>query len=97
MWNRTVGKEKWVSPVDRIHASKLLNTALSGLNCNRLVVGHTPQMGGANSELDGKVWRLDVGMSRNMLDAPPCVLELTVGPDGTSAPKLLGASGMYSS
>ena len=89
MWNRTFGKEKWTSPVDRIHATKLLDTALSGLNCNRLVVGHTPQMGGANSECNGKVWRLDVGMSSNMLDAAPCVLDLRVGDDGETIAELL--------
>lgn len=89
MWNRTFGKEKWVSPVDRIHATQLLNTALSELNCNRLVVGHTPQMEGANADCDDKVWRLDVGMSRGMLDAPPCVMEISINRNGESVPKLL--------
>lgn len=89
MWNRTFGKEKWVSPVDRIHANNLLDATLSAIGCKRLVVGHTPQIGGANAECDGKVWRLDVGMSRNMLDATPCLLELTVGPDGCSLPTLI--------
>jgi hypothetical protein len=89
MWNRTFGKEKWTSPVDRIHATKLLDAALTRISCKRLVVGHTPQMNGANVECDGRVWRLDVGMSRNMLDARPCVLDLTLGADGETVAKLI--------
>ena len=91
MWNRTFGKEKWRHPVDRVYADRLLSATLDGLNCKRLVVGHTPQINGANAECDGKVWRLDVGMSRNMLNAQPCMLELEVGPDGTSVPTLIAA------
>jgi hypothetical protein len=89
MWNRTFGKEKWSSPVDRIHAKRLLDTVLQGLDCNRLVVGHTPQMNGANAECDGRVWRLDVGMSRNMLDAGPCVLDLSIDRYGETVPTIL--------
>jgi hypothetical protein len=33
-------------------------------------------MRGANSECDGKVWRIDVGMSSGVLDAPVAVLEI---------------------
>ena len=89
MWNRTFGKEKWTSPVDRIHAIKLLDQCLSTLDCKRLVVGHTPQMAGANSECDGRVWRLDVGMSRNMLDARPCFLDLTLDDNGETVTRLV--------
>lgn len=89
MWNRTFGKEKWVSPVDRMHATQLLDNTLGGLGCRRLVVGHTPQMGGANAECDGRVWRLDVGMSRNMLDAAPAVLELNLDSNGDTVPSIL--------
>ena len=39
-------------------------------------------MGGANSELDGRVWRIDVGMSSGVLDAPVSVLEITRDADG---------------
>ena len=42
----------------------------------RLVVGHTPQMQGANCECDGKIWRVDVGMSFGVLGANPQVLEI---------------------
>lgn len=90
MWNRTFGKEKWTSSVQRIHTIQLAEAALQDINCKRMVVGHTPQMEGANSECDGMVWRLDVGLSRGMLDAPPCVLEIAIDPvTGASMPKLL--------
>lgn len=89
MWNRTFGKERWVSPVDRKHAIQLLDNALLQINCQRLVVGHTPQMEGANCECDGRVWRLDVGMSKGMLDAPPCVLEIFPNGQGGSVPRIL--------
>jgi len=89
MWNRTFGKERWVSPVDRVHAIRTLDAALGAIDCRRLVVGHTPQMDGANCECDGRVWRLDVGMSRGMLDAPACVLEIRVNEAGESVPRLL--------
>jgi hypothetical protein len=39
-----------------------------------------PQMRGANSELEGLVWRMDVGMSSGVLDAPVSILEITKDP-----------------
>jgi hypothetical protein len=47
------------------------------VSCKRLVVGHTPQISGANCECDGKVWRMDVGMSYGVLNRPVQVLEIT--------------------
>jgi hypothetical protein len=32
------------------------------------------QTNGANCECSGRVWRMDVGMSKGVLDAPPQVL-----------------------
>jgi hypothetical protein len=37
-------------------------------------------MRGANAELEGMVWRMDVGMSSGVLDAPVSVLEITKDP-----------------
>jgi hypothetical protein len=39
-------------------------------------------MRGANSELDGLVWRVDVGMSSGVLGAPVAVLEISRPPGG---------------
>ncbi len=41
-----------------------LATALAELGAKRMVVGHTVQSQGVNSACDGKVWRIDVGLSR---------------------------------
>jgi hypothetical protein len=49
-----------------VPAEKLI---AEGVGAARLVVGHTPQMRGANVECDGLVWRIDVGMSSGVLDA----------------------------
>lgn len=70
MWNRTFSKERYPTAYDRFHACNSLKQALSRLNANRLVVGHTPQLGGANCECDGQVWRIDVGMSYGVLNRP---------------------------
>lgn len=88
MWNRTFGKEK-MQPFTRRQLQRQLEQVLEPLNCKRQVVGHTPQMQGANSDCNGKIWRLDVGMSRNMLDAKPCVLELTEDSFGETRCELL--------
>lgn len=88
MWNRTFGKEK-MQPFLRMQLQRQLEQVLEPLNCKRQVVGHTPQMQGANSDCNGQIWRLDVGMSRNMLDAQPCVLELTEDAFGKTQCELL--------
>lgn len=76
MWNRAYGKERYASQAERAGACRQLKAALDAAGCDRLVVGHTPQLGGANCECGGMVWRLDVGMSSGVLNARPAVLEL---------------------
>jgi len=76
MWNRSFSKERFGSPRDRYLACGQLKEALAAAGCRRLVVGHTPQFGGCNSECGGAVWRIDVGMSSGVLDARPEALEL---------------------
>lgn len=80
MWNRIFGKEKFQNTFDRYHMCSQLTQSLLKCGAKRMVVGHTPQMGGANCECDGKVWRMDVGMSRGVLDAPAAVLEIAQNP-----------------
>lgn len=79
MWNRQLSVEKWSNPGDRYHATNMVSQALQQIGAKRLVVGHTPQMRGANAECNGLVWRIDVGMSSGVLDAPVSVLEITEG------------------
>ena len=74
MWNRTFGKEK-VSDYDRLHMRSQLDATLRSLGARAMVVGHTPQISGLNSECDGRVWRVDAGMSAGVLGAAPQVLE----------------------
>jgi len=52
-----------------------LGQALSALAAKRMVVGHTPQPGGINAACDGRVWRIDTGMSR-FYGGPLQVLEI---------------------
>ena len=42
-----------------------LSKALAALDAERMVVGHTPQRQGINSACDGKVWRIDTGLSHH--------------------------------
>jgi hypothetical protein len=53
-----------------------LGRVLRRLSAKRLVVGHTVQEQGINSACDGRVWRIDVGLSR-YYGKPPSVLEIT--------------------
>ena len=52
-----------------------LTRVLGALSAERLVVGHTVQQQGINSACDGKVWRIDVGLSR-FYGGKPSVLEI---------------------
>lgn len=42
-----------------------LAQALTALDAERMVVGHTPQRQGINAACDGKVWRIDTGLSHH--------------------------------
>jgi hypothetical protein len=52
-----------------------LTRVLGALSAGRMVVGHTVQQQGINSACDGKVWRIDVGLSR-FYGGKPSVLEI---------------------
>jgi hypothetical protein len=54
--------------------------ALETAGAARMVIGHTVQADGISSACDGRVWRIDTGMSAYYKDGPVQVLELT--PDG---------------
>lgn len=76
VWSRLYSKENFDRPQERIQACGTLAAALSATNSRGLVVGHTPQTIGGNSKCDGRVWRIDVGMSSGVLHALPEVLEI---------------------
>ncbi|HYQ05073.1 MAG TPA: metallophosphoesterase [Polyangiaceae bacterium] len=52
-----------------------LSRVLTALSAQRMVVGHTVQQQGINSACEGKVWRIDVGLSR-FYGGKPSVLEI---------------------
>ncbi|MBI5536741.1 MAG: metallophosphoesterase [Deltaproteobacteria bacterium] len=54
---------------------KVLEEVLKTMQASRMVVGHTVQRGGISPACDGKVWRIDVGMSRYYKGTPE-VLEI---------------------
>jgi len=54
-----------------------LSRVLARLSAKRLVVGHTVQQQGINSACDGKVWRIDVGLSKHYGNNPASVLEIS--------------------
>lgn len=62
-----------------------MRETLDALGVKRLVVGHTPQMQGCNSECDRLVWRVDVGMSAGVMGAPVQALEIVQKPEGGSS------------
>ncbi|KAG2499842.1 hypothetical protein HYH03_002133 [Edaphochlamys debaryana] len=88
MWNRSLSKERFATPYERYHACRALQQALGKLNGKRLIVGHTPQLSGANCECENQVWRIDVGMSYGVLNRPVQVLEIVKGEDGEAAVKV---------
>eukprot|EP00803_Ostreobium_quekettii_P004169 evm.model.scf_1272.5 EVM.evm.TU.scf_1272.5 scf_1272:24789-27888(-) len=89
LWNRTLGQEVFNTQYERYHACSMAKTVLSKLDAKRLVVGHTPQMSGCNCECGGQIWRVDVGMSRGVLNAGPEVLEIEQDYNGVSKIQVL--------
>jgi hypothetical protein len=60
-------------------ACEKLGEVLRALNVQRMVVGHTVQRAGISSACDGRVWRIDVGLSRYYGHGPIQVLEIEQG------------------
>lgn len=75
MWNRMYSKEAF-TPYDRFCACRQLKATLEATGARHMIIGHTPQLTGANCECNGHVWRMDVGMSGGVLNALPQVLEI---------------------
>lgn len=92
MWNRTLGQEVFKTQYERYHACSMAKSVLCKLGAKRLVVGHTPQMAGCNCECGGQVWRVDVGMSRGVLNAGPQALVIEQDEDGCSQIEVLRAN-----
>lgn len=92
MWNRTLSKERFATPYERYHACRAVQQALAKVGGKRLVVGHTPQLGGVNCECENQVWRVDVGMSYGVLNRPVQVLEIAPAEDGEARVRIIRQS-----
>ncbi|KAH9554849.1 hypothetical protein CY35_08G084400 [Sphagnum magellanicum] len=71
VWSRLYSHERYENPEEKIQPCAILSAALVAAKARGLVVGHTPQTIGANCKCDGRVWRIDVGMSSGVLHALP--------------------------
>ncbi|KAH7447413.1 hypothetical protein KP509_01G106400 [Ceratopteris richardii] len=76
VWSRLYSREMTENSNETIKVCAVLKAALQAAGAKGLVVGHTPQILGANCKCEGQVWRIDVGMSSGMLNAQPEVLEI---------------------
>jgi len=70
LWTRLYSQDP-VSP----EACAILGGVLSRLKAKRMVVGHTVQRQGITSACDGRIWRIDVGMSAHY-GGSPAALEI---------------------
>nr|HEX4312719.1 metallophosphoesterase [Kofleriaceae bacterium] len=68
---------------------KLVDDALAKLGAKRMVVAHTVQKDGITSDCDGKLWRIDVGMTK-MFGGPIEVLEIKAAAAGDVVTALHG-------
>lgn len=68
-----------------------LEATLDALNASTMVIGHTPQMSGVNAECDGRVWRVDAGMSSGVLNAVPQILEFSRDAEGRLQARMIYA------
>ena len=73
VWSRQLSDPAGLEP--SADACRSLEASLAELGVTRLVVGHTPQPA-INSACGGRVYRIDVGMSRGVLGGMPQALEI---------------------
>ena len=72
VWTRLYSEEETPSAA----TCATLGEALAGLGVKRMVVGHTVQPQGVNAGCDGRVWRIDTGMSKAYEGGPIQALEI---------------------
>eukprot|EP00210_Caulerpa_lentillifera_P002342 g2247.t1 len=89
LWNRTLGQERFDTSYDKYYACSMVKSVLKKVKAKRLVLGHTPQITGCNSECDGQLWRADVGMSKGVLNAEPQVLTIDKNQSGETQIKVI--------
>ena len=75
IWMRDYSSPSGLPPKDPLPTQTMLETTLKELNANRMVMGHTIQKQ-INAVMDGKAWRVDIGMSARCGGGRPEVLEI---------------------
>ena len=76
LWSRAYSDSAARTALQSVVVEAQLTNVLAQLGAARMVVGHTPQPAGCNADFNGRVWRVDVGMSAGVFDSPPQLLEL---------------------
>ncbi|XP_042412117.1 shewanella-like protein phosphatase 1 isoform X1 [Zingiber officinale] len=76
VWNRLYSRDSEDTKYHSLQISSILEETLEALGAKGMVVGHTPQFGGVNSKYNDRIWCIDVGMSKGVLDSRPEVLEI---------------------
>ncbi|CAA0838113.1 Calcineurin-like metallo-phosphoesterase superfamily protein [Striga hermonthica] len=80
VWSRLYSRETSDLQEYQINQTQsILGETLQALGAKAMVVGHTPQATGVNCKFNCSIWRIDVGMSRGVLDSRPEVLEIHEG------------------
>lgn len=77
VWNRLYSRDS--SDFDDYQSNQIhsiLEKTLQAVGAKAMVVGHTPQTVGVNCKYNCSIWRIDVGMSRGVLNSRPEVLEI---------------------
>jgi hypothetical protein len=75
IWMRNYSSPSGLPPKDPLPTQTMLENTLAELNANRMVMGHTIQKQ-INAVMDGKAWRVDIGMSAYCGGGRPEVLEI---------------------
>ncbi|XP_064974375.1 shewanella-like protein phosphatase 1 isoform X2 [Musa acuminata AAA Group] len=76
VWNRLYSRDSADSKYQILQISSILEETLQAVGAKGMVVGHTPQFNGVNSKYNERIWCIDVGMSRGVLNSRPEVLEI---------------------
>jgi hypothetical protein len=88
LWMRTYSVQN-----PELSACETLGRVLKDMDAERMVVGHTVQEAGISSACDGRVWRIDVGLSAYYGERLPQALEIkngtvrTLDPYGSQQPR----------
>ncbi|XP_043710587.1 shewanella-like protein phosphatase 1 isoform X1 [Telopea speciosissima] len=77
VWNRLYSRDAAdLADYPSHQISSILKETLQAVGAKAMVVGHTPQTVGINCKYNCNIWRIDVGMSRGVLNSRPEVLEI---------------------